>query len=118
LKGRLLRRGVKLINLYVQWHIKVIRVPNSWRLNRWWLRNLTPTGYYYLGPCRCGFGPHAYYGTADGRILHVSQIPFAAPPTLKPEEEYKLLEEEAKNLRDELSRIEERLIELKGKRKE
>lgn len=92
-------------------------MPNGWRTNRWWKwRSLIPIGYYYLGPCRCGFGPNAYYGTTDGRILHASQIPFAPPPTLRPEEESKLLEEEAKNLRYELSRIEERLNELKGKK--
>ncbi|MBS7626508.1 hypothetical protein KEJ51_05665 [Candidatus Bathyarchaeota archaeon] len=91
-------------------------MPNGWRANTWWKwRRLTPIGYYYLGPCRCGFGPHAYYEAADGRILHASQIPLATP-TLKPEEESKLLEEEAQNLRYELSRIEKRLSELKGKK--
>ncbi|MGQ9640035.1 MAG: DUF5320 domain-containing protein [Candidatus Bathyarchaeia archaeon] len=100
-------------------------MPNGWRINRWWRwRDLTTPGYYYLGPCRCGFGPHAYYKTADGRILHASQIPFTAlqaatlPPRLEPEEEIRLLKEEAKNLQDELRRIEERLKELKGDRKE
>ena len=26
----------------------------------------------YVGPCRCGFGPHAYYRTKDGRLVHAS----------------------------------------------
>lgn len=76
-------------------------------------------GHYYLGPCRCGFGPHAFYRTSDGRIVRASQLfhPIAGPaaifPPMKPEEEAKLLEEEAKALREELSRVEERLKELK-----
>ena len=26
----------------------------------------------YVGPCRCGFWPHAYYRTKDGRLVHAS----------------------------------------------
>lgn len=31
-------------------------------------------GYEYVGPCRCGWGPNAYYRTADGRILHAASV--------------------------------------------
>lgn len=33
-----------------------------------------PQGYTYIGPCRCGAGPDAYYQDASGRILHASQV--------------------------------------------
>jgi len=78
-----------------------------------------PAGHNYLGPCRCGFGPHAFYRTPEGKVIHSSQIfPVAGPvppfpSELKPEEEAKLLEEEAKALQEELKIVEERLKELK-----
>jgi hypothetical protein len=28
----------------------------------------------YVGPCRCGFGPHAYYRTNEGRLVHASAL--------------------------------------------
>ncbi len=31
-------------------------------------------GYTYIGPCRCGFGPDAYYMDKSGRILHVNEV--------------------------------------------
>ena len=33
----------------------------------------TPAGYTYVGPCRCGFGPHAFYVDPSGRLVHASQ---------------------------------------------
>ena len=30
--------------------------------------------YTYIGRCRCGFGPNAYYKTRDGKVIHVNQI--------------------------------------------
>jgi len=90
---------------------------NHWRI---WRRAFpTPAGYGYLGPCRCGFGPNAFYRTHEGRIVHASQLsfpltgPMATLPTLKPEDEKKYLEEEAKMLQEELKRVDERLKELK-----
>lgn len=90
--------------------------------DRWWIWRQVfpmPAGYDYLGPCRCGFGPNAFYRTHEGKILHASQlfIPFTGPmatlPTLKPEDEKKFLEEEATALQGELKRVDERLKELK-----
>jgi hypothetical protein len=69
-----------------------------------------PSGYKYLGPCRCGCGPHAFYRTPEG---YVSRAPAQALPELKPEEEAKWLEEEAKALQEELRRVEERLKKIK-----
>lgn len=28
----------------------------------------------YIGPCRCGWGPHAYYRDQEGRIIHACQV--------------------------------------------
>ncbi len=28
----------------------------------------------YIGPCRCGWGPHAYYRDQEGRIIHASRV--------------------------------------------
>ena len=33
------------------------------------------SGTEYNGPCRCGYGPHAYYRDAAGKVSHASQIP-------------------------------------------
>lgn len=30
--------------------------------------------YKYIGPCRCGFGPRAFYMDEKGNIFHASQI--------------------------------------------
>ncbi|MDI6784226.1 MAG: hypothetical protein QME64_09070 [bacterium] len=40
-----------------------------------------PQGYTYIGPCRCGCGPDAYYQDANGRILHAAQV-FATNPDM------------------------------------
>jgi len=32
------------------------------------------SGTVYIGHCRCGHGPHAYYQTAVGGIKHVREI--------------------------------------------
>lgn len=29
----------------------------------------TPAGYRYVGSCRCGFGPNAYYQDEAGRVV-------------------------------------------------
>jgi len=38
-----------------------------WRQRGWWP---SVEGYTYLGPCRCGFGPHAFWQEkTSGRIF-------------------------------------------------
>lgn len=27
----------------------------------------------YIGPCRCGTGPNAFYRTHDGRVIHAAE---------------------------------------------
>ncbi len=34
----------------------------------------TSQGFTYVGPCRCGFGPHAFYMDPSGRLVHASQV--------------------------------------------
>jgi len=88
-------------------------MPNGWyRGYRHFWRSpfLAPSGYEYLGPCRCGWGPHAFYRTPEGHITRAPGLPL---PELKPEEEAKWLEEEAKALQEELRRVEERLKTVK-----
>jgi hypothetical protein len=88
-------------------------MPNGWplRYRRFPRSPLNfPPGYEYIGPCRCGFGPHAFYRTPEGYITRVPPLYTLEP---KPEEEAKWLEEEAKSLREELRRVEERLKKIK-----
>ena len=42
----------------------------------WWGQPVTdaPTGYRYVGPCRCGFGPNAYYRDERGRLYHARHL--------------------------------------------
>ncbi len=31
--------------------------------------------YTYIGRCRCGYGPNAYYQDTNGKVIHASQLP-------------------------------------------
>ncbi|MEM0343729.1 MAG: hypothetical protein QXU73_05730 [Thermoplasmata archaeon] len=69
-------------------------------------------GLVYVGPCRCGHGPHAYYRTADGRIVRASTLPFPGQASVAPERNGELSEDE---LKAELQRLRERVLELEKK---
>jgi len=87
-------------------------------------------GYYYIGPCRSGLGPFAFYMTPDGRIVHAWQVyglsppyplfgaPAPVPPTgpyqpgATPGSEKDALLRERDYLKRELEEIERRLREL------
>ena len=65
----------------------------------------TPTGYAYLGPCRCGRGPDAYYRTPDGRIVHASQMfqeSVQTPEQLRAEKE--MLERRLKEIEEKIEK--------------
>jgi len=67
-----------------------------------------PAGYRYIGPCRCGGGPHAFYVDPAGRIVHASALwraPFTGPVL-------KDLEAELETLREEKAYLEKRIEEL------
>ncbi len=70
--------------------------------------------YEYMGPCRCGFGPHAHYITPEGTVVHASQIPVPFPPLheLTEEEELDMLKEDSKMIEEELAQIKTRIEEL------
>lgn len=69
---------------------------------------MPPGGYTYVGPCRCGFGPHAYYQTAQGQIVPAAALfaPPVAPPAPAPGAA------ELEQLRAEKADLERRLREL------
>lgn len=71
-----------------------------------------PEGYVYIGPCRCGFGPEAYYqDTKTGRIVHASQLYRRAgmPSETSAKEELKA---ELSALKEEKELLEKRIKEL------
>ncbi|NPA62233.1 MAG: hypothetical protein GXN95_01615 [Methanococci archaeon] len=74
--------------------------------------------YRYVGPCRCGLGPHAFYvDEKTGSLVHAWDL-YRTPYTDVDERRYleetvKSLEEEKKLLEEELERIKRRLDELK-----
>ena len=67
-------------------------------------------GYTYVGPCRCGWGPHAYYRDEEGNIVHAWEILGRSPEAdlrreleaLKREKELleKRIEELSRQLKD------------------
>jgi hypothetical protein len=80
-------------------------------------RPAVPSGYRYLGPCRCGYGPHAYYETPEGRVVSPYEMfhpKYNAPQTKEDlEMEKRYIEDEIKYFQERLNEIEERLKEKK-----
>jgi len=76
-----------------------------------WTGATAPAGYRYVGSCRCGFGPNAYYQDAAGRIVPASGL-FSGgtwtPPAQVPSEIEQLRAERA-DLERRLRDLEERL---------
>lgn len=81
-----------------------------------WLRPVgTVPGYTYIGPCRCGTGPHAYYQAPDGRIIHAWQLyHWEVPPAPKGED----LKAELEALKEEKAQLEKRIEELEKRLRE
>lgn len=71
--------------------------------SRWWrLPVSAPEGYTYIGPCRCGAGPHAFYQDESGRIVHARHLyRWGIPPVPT-----------AKDLKDELEALKEEKAEI------
>ncbi|EHP89629.1 DUF5320 domain-containing protein [Methanotorris formicicus] len=87
---------------------------------RYYAPSIAGGRYRYIGPCRCGMGPHAFYeDVSSGRILHawdLYRMPFATPT----DREYlsdrlRELEEERAILEDEIAEIKKRLSEVEKK---
>jgi hypothetical protein len=50
---------------------------NQWgsgRQGRAFAQPAAAGGYTYAGPCRCGFGPHAFYRNSSGGLVHSRRI--------------------------------------------
>ncbi len=75
---------------------------------------IAPKGYTYIGPCRCGTGPHAFYQTPSGRIVHAWQLYRWGVPTVFTEEDLKT---ELAALKEEKAELERRIEELEKERK-
>jgi len=78
----------------------------------WWPKARTPSGYTYIGPCRCGMGPHAFYLDESGRIVHAWQLYRLPTPTKED------LKAEIEALKKEKSQLEKQIEELEKKLKE
>ncbi len=73
-----------------------------------------PEGHTYIGPCRCGFGPDAFYRDKSGKIVHASQLfHWSIPPTTSTES----LEAEVNQLKVEKEELEKRIKELEDQLK-
>jgi len=76
-----------------------------------------PEGYSYVGPCRCGWGPNAFYQDAAGRIVHARHVyrwggPVGPTPLGKElKEEFELLKARKEDLERRLAELEKRLKE-------
>lgn len=64
-----------------------------------------PAGYTYVGPCRCGTGPNAYYQDASGRLVRSWQVLPPAPPAED-------LKAQIESLKEEKARLERRVEDL------
>ncbi|MEW6685926.1 MAG: hypothetical protein AB1393_06950 [Candidatus Edwardsbacteria bacterium] len=68
-----------------------------------------PEGYTYIGPCRCGSGPDAFYQDKSGTVVHASQLFLRdATQTIATED----AEAEVNQLRAEKADLEKRIKEL------
>jgi len=83
-------------------------------LGRAWPTGINPSGYTYIGPCRCGFGPHAFYQDASGRILPAAAV-FSGPAPTQPEATPESTRAEIDELKAEKAEIERRLRDLEAR---
>ena len=78
----------------------------------WWPETVTPSGYTYVGPCRCGTGPHAFYQDQKGRIVHARSL---YRGRISPEPTIEDLKIELEALNREKQELEKRIEELEKK---
>lgn len=79
---------------------------------RWfsWHRTpVAPRGYTYIGPCRCGTGPHAFYQDEQGRIIPAHQL-YWHYPVYRPSKDD--LKAELEALKQAKTEIEKQIQEL------
>lgn len=68
-------------------------------------------GPRYLGPCCCGWGPHAFYQDASGRIIHAWDLWQRTPTRDELKEELEALKAEKEELEKRISELEKQLKE-------
>jgi hypothetical protein len=77
----------------------------------WWERPVidAPTGYRYVGPCRCGLGPNAYYQDERGRLYRARHLHRFGVPAVR---ETAVTQAELDDLRQEKADLEKRIREI------
>jgi len=76
-----------------------------------------PEGYRYVGPCRCGWGPNAFYQDASGRMVHAWDVyrwgrtAGSAPTREVLKQEFEFLKAQKEDLERRLAELEKRLKE-------
>jgi hypothetical protein len=90
---------------------KMLGYGRGWHRGRFWRYAAVsaPEGCTYVGPCRCGFGPDAFYQDKSGRIVHASQIYRRGIPSTLTREDF---EAEVNQLKAEKAELEKRIMEL------
>jgi len=72
-------------------------------------------GETYVGSCRCGLGPHAYYRSKDGRLVHASAMwPELTVPAVSQKTELEQLRREKEQLEEEIRTLETGLARTKA----
>lgn len=79
-----------------------------------WAGSIVFSGYRYIGPCRCGAGPHAFYQDPSGRIIHARELWLRG--SLPPSKED--IRAELEMLKEEKAAIEKQIEELEKQIKE
>ncbi|MGC9055538.1 MAG: hypothetical protein ACP5J6_01555 [Candidatus Saccharicenans sp.] len=69
-----------------------------------------PEGYKYVGPSRCGWGPHAFYQEPSGRIVHAWDVYRRSWEGFKPTPE--AIKAEVEALKAEKEALEKRIADL------
>jgi hypothetical protein len=68
----------------------------------------------YVGPCRCGLGPHAYCRSKDGSLVHASTMwPELTLPALSQDTELEQLRRQKEQLEEEIRTMETGLAKTK-----
>ncbi len=109
----------------------------AWWVGPQYISSAAARGYRYIGPCRSGIGPWAFYVSPSGQIVHAWQVfgssipspPWSLPwaawpwigstsPVTPPQtiSEKEMLKSEREYLKRELQEIERRLSELEGEK--
>jgi len=83
----------------------------SWNRCRW-PETIIPSGYTYVGPCRCSTGPHAFYQDRNGRLVHGRSLHHGIIP---PEPTAEDLKAELEALTKEKQELQKRMEELEKK---